>query len=92
MVLGANVKNTMDNKKRNRSNRRSETNKVVQLKTKNMPSRCLLVEALQTKPLFTTIRKRETPFIGNIMRREGLEHLITMETLGRRQGRGRRRE
>ena len=41
----------------------------------------------QTRPFINEIR-RQAAFIGHIMREEGLEHLITMEELEGRHGRG----
>ncbi|GFO17488.1 hypothetical protein PoB_004399300 [Plakobranchus ocellatus] len=52
----------------------------------------VLNEANKRKSLVRTIRKRQTTFLGHIMRREKLEYLITTGKLEGKRSRGRQRE
>ncbi|GFS12970.1 hypothetical protein ElyMa_001385600 [Elysia marginata] len=52
----------------------------------------VLIEANSRRSLIKTIRKRQATFLGHVMRREKLEHLITTGKLDGKRGRGKQRE
>ncbi|GFR61997.1 endonuclease-reverse transcriptase [Elysia marginata] len=52
----------------------------------------VLIEANSRRSLIKTIRKRQATFLGHVMRREKLEHLITTGKLDGKRGRGKPRE
>ena len=52
----------------------------------------ILEEADAQRGLMNKIRKRQTCFIGHVIRMEGLEHLATTGKLDGRRARGRQRE
>ncbi|GFN79998.1 endonuclease-reverse transcriptase [Plakobranchus ocellatus] len=52
----------------------------------------VLNEANKRRSLVRTIRKRQATFLGHVMRREKLEHLITTGKLEGKRSRGRQRE
>ena len=49
-------------------------------------------EADTKRSLINKMRKRQAKFIGHVIRREGLEHLVTTGMLEGRRSRGRQRE
>ena len=49
-------------------------------------------EAGLTRSLVNRIRKQQATFVGHIMRRKGLEHLVITGKIEGRRGRGRQRE
>ena len=49
-------------------------------------------EADTERSLIKRIRERQAKFVGHVMRREGLEHLITTGMMEGKRGRGRQRE
>ena len=52
----------------------------------------VMEEAGLTRSLVNKIRKQQATFIGHILRRKGLEHLVITGKMERRRGRGRQRE
>ncbi|GFR72916.1 endonuclease-reverse transcriptase [Elysia marginata] len=52
----------------------------------------VIIEANSRRSLIKTIRKRQATFLGHVMRREKLEHLITTGKLDGKRGRGKQRE
>ncbi|GFO35520.1 hypothetical protein PoB_006202500 [Plakobranchus ocellatus] len=52
----------------------------------------VLNEANKRRSLVRTIRKRQATFLGHVMRREKLEHLVTTGQLEGKRSRGRQRE
>ena len=51
-----------------------------------------LKQANETRTLYTTIRQRQTAFLGHVMRREALENIVTTGKIEGKRGRGRPRE
>ena len=52
----------------------------------------VMEEAGLTRSLFNRIRKQQATFVGHILRRKGLEHLVITGKMEGRRGRGRQRE
>ena len=52
----------------------------------------VLTEAQTTRQLMTKIRKRQAKFVGHVIRRNQLEHLVTTGKFDGKRGRGRPRE
>ena len=52
----------------------------------------ILTEAQTTRQLMTKIRKRQAKFVGHVIRRNQLEHLVTTGKFDGKRGRGRPRE
>ncbi|GFR91668.1 endonuclease-reverse transcriptase [Elysia marginata] len=59
--------------------------------TERKSNETVLIEANSRRSLIKTIRKRQASFLGHIMRREKLEHLITTGKLDGKRGRGKQR-
>ncbi|RUS70812.1 hypothetical protein EGW08_021432 [Elysia chlorotica] len=52
-----------------------------------------VLEEAQAKPsIINKVRKRQTTFFGHVMRREGLEHLVTTGMIDGKRSQGRQRE
>ncbi|GFR65703.1 endonuclease-reverse transcriptase [Elysia marginata] len=60
--------------------------------TERKSNETVLTEANSRRSLIKTIRKRQATFLGHVMRREKLEHLITTGKLDGKRGRGIQRE
>ncbi|GFS07800.1 endonuclease-reverse transcriptase [Elysia marginata] len=60
--------------------------------TERKSNETVLIEANSSRSLIKTIRKRQATFLGHVMRREKLEHLITTGKLDGKRGRGKQRE
>ncbi|GFR71836.1 endonuclease-reverse transcriptase [Elysia marginata] len=60
--------------------------------TEKKSNETVLIEANSRRSLIKTIRKRQATFLGHVMRREKLEHLITTGKLDGKRGRGKQRE
>ena len=52
----------------------------------------VMQEAGLTRSLVNRIRKQQATFVGHILRRKGLEHLVITGKMEGRRGRGRQRE
>ncbi|GFR62471.1 UDP-glucuronosyltransferase 2A1-like [Elysia marginata] len=52
----------------------------------------ILTEAQTTRQLMTKIQKRQAKFVGHVIRRNQLEHLVTTGKFDGKRGRGRPRE
>ncbi|GFS01066.1 endonuclease-reverse transcriptase [Elysia marginata] len=52
----------------------------------------ILTEAQITRQLMTKIRKRQAKFVGHVIRRNQLEHLVKTRKFDGKRGRGRPRE
>ena len=52
----------------------------------------VLTEAQTTRQLMTKIRKRQAKFVGHVIKRNQLEHLVTTGKFDGKRGRGRPRE
>ena len=52
----------------------------------------VMEEAGLTRSLFNRLRKQQATFVGHILRRKGLEHLVITGKMEGRRGRGRQRE
>ncbi|GFO36016.1 hypothetical protein PoB_006252100 [Plakobranchus ocellatus] len=57
-----------------------------------LQSNSVLEEAHTTRLLISKIRKRQATFFGHVMRREGLENLVTTGMLEGKRSRGKQRE
>ncbi|GFS22363.1 eukaryotic translation initiation factor 3 subunit F [Elysia marginata] len=60
--------------------------------TEKKSNETVLIEANSRRSLIKTIRKRQATFLGQVMRREKLEHFITTGKLDGKRGRGKQRE
>ncbi|GFR61012.1 endonuclease-reverse transcriptase [Elysia marginata] len=60
--------------------------------TEKKSNETVLIEANSRGSLIKTIRKRQATFLGHVMRREKLEHLITTGKLVGKRGRGKQGE
>ncbi|GFR88629.1 retrovirus-related Pol polyprotein LINE-1 [Elysia marginata] len=60
--------------------------------TANKTKEEILTEAQTTRQLITKIRKRQAKFVGYVIRRNQLEHLVTTGKFDGKRGRGRPRE